>query len=286
MPEEPLRESASLAYRWAMQLCGRPPGGCAWLHGFWQCLRLLGLAADPARHEAFYRAGLRGVEGPAPRVLVSGAADYSMLAHVLADFRARGIEPRLTVIDTCETALRLNAWYAERVGCPLAVVRGNVLEHTAADPYDAICTHSFFGQFDAAQRPRLVGAWHRLLRPGGRLVTAHPLRPFGADEPNRFTAEQAAAVRDAVAARAAELAQILQAGVEEVREAAERYLGARYGYPVRSLEELGELLEGAGFVLLHAEAVLPPGTDAGLLGGPGLRNAKVRYAELIGQRRR
>ena len=288
MPDEPLRESAPLAYRWSMQLCRRPAhaSGCAWLHGFWQCLRLLGVAADPVPHASLYRQGLSAVPGPRPQVLVSGAADYSMLAHVLADFRDRGIEPEVTVLDTCEAALRLNSWYAERVRCRLAVVRESILEHAAAQPYDAICTHSFFGQFSAAERPRLARAWRDLLRPGGRVITAHPLRPFGADEPNRFTPEQAAEVRAAVQARAFELAQTLQVSVEEVSEAAERYLQARYGYPVRSLAELRALLEQAGFVLEKAEEFAPPTTSPAASGGPGLRNARVRYAHLIAQRRR
>ena len=43
----------------------------------------------------FYRRAFQSVAGGngAPRVLVSGAADYSMLAHVLALFRERGVEP-------------------------------------------------------------------------------------------------------------------------------------------------------------------------------------------------
>jgi SAM-dependent methyltransferase len=277
--DEPLQLSAPLARRLSIKLCG----GCEWLHGFWQCLRLLELAADPGRHAQFYGGALAGAKG-ASRVLISGAADYSMLAHAVAAFRARDVEPHITVIDTCETPLELNRWYAEHVGCRIETHRGSVLDYAPPASFDVVCTHSFFGQFPGSDRPRLLEAWRRLLHPGGRVVTAHPLRPGGADEPNRFSPEQARAFRAAVEVRAAELAGLLQSSVDNVMRQAERYLDTRYGYPVRSVEELRALFEGAGFALEHLESVAIPGNQREI-GGPGLRNAKVRYAHIIATRR-
>jgi SAM-dependent methyltransferase len=288
--DEPLATSAALARRLALQLCRTDPltgSSCAWLHGFWQCLRILGLAADPGRHAPFYLHALAETKASAgaPRVLVSGAADYSMLAHALAAFRARAVEPAMTVIDRCETPLCLNRWYADRVGCTLASQRASMLDYTPDAPFDAICTHSFLGMFAPAERARLVGAWHRALRPGGRLVTAHPLRPWGPDEPNRFSAGQAQAFRAAVAERADEIAGLLGSSAAEVASQAERYLGATYGYPVRSVDELRRLFSGGGFVLEHLESAAPPSSGPRETGGPGLRNAAVRYAHVIAVRR-
>jgi SAM-dependent methyltransferase len=217
-------------------------------------------------------------------VLVCGAADYSMLAHALAACRARGVEPELTVIDTCETPLRLNRWYAERFGCRVETGCTSVLDYAPQAQFDAISTHSFLGMFAPAARARLIAAWQRLLRPGGRVVTAHPLRPWGAEEPNRFTPGQADWVRRRVGARAAELSAMLEAGREEVLAQAERYLEARYGYPVRSLDELRALFAQGGFQLDHLESAAPAPGGQPELGGPGLRNAKVRYAHLIAVR--
>jgi SAM-dependent methyltransferase len=275
--DEPLRLSAPIARRLALEHC---TGGCAWLHSFWQCLRILQLAADPTRHASFYAAAFGSVGVSSARVLVSGAADYSMLAHVLAAFRARGIGPRVTVLDTCETPLALNRWYAERGACSIETVRANLLEYQPPAPFDLICTHSFFGQFSRAERPRFAAAWRRLLRPGGRAVTVGPLRPFGADERNRFTEEQAAALRFSVEARAEELAELLGIPATTLLDHAEQYLNARYGYPVRDVDELRALFEGAGFTLEHLAPVAVAGADTGA-GGPGLRKAGLRYAEVI-----
>jgi hypothetical protein len=281
--DEPLRLSAPLARRLSVECCR----GCGWLHGFWQSLRILALAADPPRHAQFYDEALGAACASKDllRVLVCGAADYSMLAHVLAACRSRGIEPQITVIDTCETALRLNRWYADRAGCRIAIERCSVLDYAPATAFDAVCTHSFLGMFTPAERPRVIAAWRCLLAAGGRLVTAHPLRPWGPDEPNRFTPEQTDWVRASVGARAAELAEILAASREEVMQQAERYLGARYGYPVRTLEELRTLFAQGGFDLEHLESFAPAPAAQPQLGGPGLRNARVRYAHLVATRR-
>src|SRR6185295_15768452 len=96
--DEPVPESAPLAWRLAPQLCRKDPATgatCAWLHAFWQCLRLVEVAAAPDRHAAFYQEAFEAVAAGngATRMLVSGAADYSMLAHALAAFRSCGIEP-------------------------------------------------------------------------------------------------------------------------------------------------------------------------------------------------
>jgi SAM-dependent methyltransferase len=287
--EEPLRASARLARRLASRLC-RPivatSQSCAPLHGFWQCLRLLALAADPARHAAFYEEALVAAPvGATPRVLISGTADYSMLAHALAAYRARGVEPEITVLDACDAPLQLNRWYARRVGCRLETQRCSVLDYTPAAPFDAVCTHSFLAMFPRGERPLLVDSWRRLLRPGGRLVTANALRPWGPDGPNRFTPEQADWVRKTVGARCAELAELLASSAEEVMRQAERYLGARYGYPVRSPDELRALFEQGGFDLEHLELFAPAPAARPELGGPGLRKADVRYAHLIATRR-
>ncbi|HVL37158.1 MAG TPA: hypothetical protein VM489_15920 [Burkholderiales bacterium] len=90
---EPLLESAPLARRLAPQLCRRDPRTretCAAYHGFWQYARILGLGTAPDLHAGFLLDGIaRAVSGTRqPRIAISGAADYSMLAHVLAAWQA------------------------------------------------------------------------------------------------------------------------------------------------------------------------------------------------------
>src|ERR1700682_5975440 len=95
VPEEPLVESAPLAHRLAQTHCRPLPAtgeDCAWYHGFWQYLRLMGLAKTSGGQGAFLVETLRGLAGAgqSPRVMVSGSADYSMPAHALWAYRREG----------------------------------------------------------------------------------------------------------------------------------------------------------------------------------------------------
>jgi len=84
--DEPVLESAPLARRLAAEMCGRDPDtgeSCAWNHGFWQYLRALELVTTPAHHADCFKRGFDQVDARAPRVLISAAADYSMLVQVL-----------------------------------------------------------------------------------------------------------------------------------------------------------------------------------------------------------
>jgi SAM-dependent methyltransferase len=288
-PYEPLELSAPLAWRLAPTLCrlnSATGENCSWLHRFWQCLRLMGLAATPERHFDFYRRGFDGVTGDngSPRVLVSGAADYSMLAHLLAAFRARGVEPVVTIVEVCDTPLYLNRWYAERMSCRIETVRCSVLEYSVPAAFDAVCTHSFFGQFSRDRRPALPAAWRRLLRPGGMVITANPLRPLGADERNSFTAEQASAFRAVVRSRVETLSGLLQVDPQDILRQAENYTRAQYGYPVRSGKEVLDLFESSGFKV--DDLTCGPAASGGQadLGGPGLRAQNVHYACVIARR--
>ena len=185
--DDTLAAGAALAWQLAPQLCDTDPAtgdGCAGMHGVWLCLRRLGLLGTIEARRDFYLEALQataGVDGRPPRVLISGAADYAMLEFVLAAFRARGLVPDVTVTDVCETPLALNRWYAERAGCAIETVRGDILDLAPGAPYDVVCTDYFLGWIAPEHRAALVAKWRALLRPGGTVITANGLRP--ADDP-------------------------------------------------------------------------------------------------------
>ena len=257
--EEPLAESAPLAHRLAQEHCRKDPASgesCAWYHGFWQYARLLGLGTSPELHAAFLCEALAGAGSPGKplRVLIAGAADYSMLAYVLAICRASGIRPQVAVADWCETPLLLSRWYAERVSQPLATFRRNLLEAPEAAQYDLVCTHALLGHFRPDERPALLAGWHRALRPGGRVVTLNRLRPGAGDGPARFTAEQARGFSEAVRRGAEALRARMPVDPEALARDAARYAERQLSWPVGSVDELRALFERAGFTLEHLSA--------------------------------
>ena len=254
--DEPIASTAALALRLASTLCHKDPAtgeSCAWYHGPWQLLRLLGLVMTPARHADFYGTALETTVGRrrVPRILISGAADYSLLGHVLAALRARSIEPEITVLDLCETPLALNRWYAERMAYPITIRHRDIFEYEVERPFDIICTHSFLGRFDQKQRGRLVEKWRELLCVGGAVITANRIQPAATAEPKAFSPEQARAFRDAVSRGAESLHLSTSIDPREIVRQADLYTTHQIVHPVRSREEFVGLFEQSGFIVDH-----------------------------------
>jgi SAM-dependent methyltransferase len=245
----------------------------------------MGLASTPAFHFNFYRDALAAVgrDAKALRVLVSGAADYGMLVCVIAACRGNRVEPEVTVVDLCETPLMLNQWYAERVSCRIATVCGDLADFSDAGRFDAICTHSFFSELPAERREKVVENWHRLLRPGGVVITANRIRPSSGNEPVGFTREQAQEFRATVLRCAESMRTTLEVAPLELAQEAERYAGHRRAFPLRSREEILGLFETAG---LQVDQLSFTSAEAGMraaVTGPTTPGA-AEYAYIVARR--
>jgi hypothetical protein len=206
---EPLLESARILYTMAPMTCRGDhvdPQGCAWYHGIWQYLRLFDMVSSPSWHSEFYQRALaESLAGDGPRrVLISGAADYSLLAYVFAAAKIVGkLDPaqlEIHVLDQCPTPLNACRWYARRFEFPLFIHERDILGKRQAlvreicgssqveeKGFDLITTDAFLTRFPREQVDRVFDRWRALLKPGGRIVTTvrlHPLEPRRrADDP-------------------------------------------------------------------------------------------------------
>jgi len=280
IPDEALEEAAALARQQAPEVCRRDPKtgqSCDWHHGLWPALRLLGLVTGPALHGEFLRGALGALPGR-PRILLSGAADHALLAQLLAAFAGRPFEA--VVLDLCETPLMLNRWYAERAGIAIQTRQSDILDFSDAQPYDAICTHAFLGNFDRAQRAALVGKWHALLRPGGKVITVNRLRPASEPQWVAFSMDQVWAFRD----RVKEAARDRGIDIPGLGRAAETYAGRQAIFPLGSAEELRALFEQGGFDIaeLSLSAIAPAARQS--FSVPTVPSGDA-YAQLIAARR-
>jgi len=59
---------------------------------------------------------------------------------------------------------------------PIDMHQKEIADFEPAETFDLVCTHGFLGWFAPAARQRIVATWHRLLRPGGVVLTASSLR--------------------------------------------------------------------------------------------------------------
>lgn len=286
--EELLREAAALAYERAPTLCPRDPaaGKCVLSHRIWPALRLLGLAVTPEHHAAFLTRALQRASsrtGSSPRVLLSGASDFALLAIVLGALRARGLSPRVKVVDRCDTALLLNRLYAGRTGEAIDTERSDILDYVPKERFDIICTHGFLSYFPSAQRHGLAAKWLQLLHPGGSAILVNRLRPAPARASGFAPGDSARYVAE-VERRAASLDRPLPMATQELAKlAAQQATDGVPAYPLRSEAELREVFSGAGFVIEQlASEALPADSQSSISGVavPG----DAPYAQLIARK--
>jgi SAM-dependent methyltransferase len=247
-PEEPLAESAPVAWSLAPALCaGDPasPESCLWYHRIWQYLRLLDIITSIRTNTPFLLGTLERLAPTHPRVLIAGSADYGMLAHLRHAFGARPLD--VTLVDRCATSVRINQWYAERYGMALSAVCGDALAMESERPFDLVCTHNFVGRFDDARRQQLVDRWHALLRPGGVVITTQRVRPGSEERISSYSDDEARALAATVAEAAAAYPWTLGATPEEIREVTYEYALRKRSYVIASPAQIVAPFERAGF---------------------------------------
>jgi len=282
-------ESARMAWLRAPESCAkgwRSDESCAWYHGFWPMLRVLGLAATPEREadffaEAFGDAARRGEHD---RIVITGAADQGMLAHVLAAWRGAGRSPEVTVLDQCGTPLHLCEWYAGRNGQPIRTEIGDVLHWAPDRSFDLATSHAFVGMLPHAGKLALVARWAAALRPGGLLITNARIDPawdaacpgFSPEQVEQFVAivrEHAEASRDEERPDANSLAR-----------SARLYAQRMQSFPFASVDEVRQLFERGGFRLARLDVIELAGRDASRRSGPGTNRGGI-FAHLVAERR-
>jgi SAM-dependent methyltransferase len=284
---EPLRESAPLAYALAAKVCRIDQAtreSCAWYHGLWALLRLLGIGTTPTGVSGFLAETLYqlAADGGYRRVLIAGAADYGLAAHVIAAYRRAHAPLALSVVDRCATPLALNRWYAARVGAAIEDIRDDLVAHRPALDYDVILSHSVLGYFSLRDRSRLFEAWATQLRHGGRIVLTNRIRPGHGSEPVRFTPAQAAAFCATIGTAAAAGDLPVPAHANAWAAAYARNFAS---YAVETPDDLVASLTAAGFGVDRVET--SDGTPSALrfgLSGPTLADA-AEYVRLVATRR-
>jgi len=242
-PDEPLGESAPLAWRDAPALC---TGTCLPYHRVWQYLRWLGLITSIRTNTDFLAGAFRRLASSHSRVLVSGTADYGMLAQL---HHAYGPAPlHATVVDLCPTPLMLNRWYGDRFGRTVRTVQHDAVSYADDTLFDLIATHNFLGRFDDANRQQLVANWWRLLRPGGEVVTTQRVRPLGQAGKTGYSEEQAEALAQ-LAADAAARAGFAAADTPTFRDTVREYARRKKSMAIRSTAEITACFESCGFTI-------------------------------------
>lgn len=252
-------DSAPLALEHSRTACTKPLGGdnyigghnCGTMHGIWQHLLLLDLTANPERNKIFYREQISRLaqERGHRRVLIAGCCDYTMLAIALSAYDDVDITPDITIIDRCDTPLFLCRWFAEQFNCQIATKKTDMLTFAPDASFDLICTDGLITVFDQALRPDLIASWHRVLKPGGCVVTTNNLGH--ADKVTHLPAKTVAALSEKAVVARKELGLDLNLSDQDLRRYAHNFFSRPRPKYVNSAEDLRALFPPSQFRIDH-----------------------------------
>lgn len=225
--EEPIEESADLICNYAMKNCehGIMADNCTWYHSVWQYLRLVNLVSTPAWHDTFYlkELALAFENKKNVKVLISGTADYSMLAYVLYVAKQTDCMVDVDVLDSCKTPLFACEWFANRENKKINLINNDILKHNKLEEYDVICTDAFLTRFPKPLAKKVVNKWYELLKKGGKIITT--VRVY--DTPQNVSSEDlekmANEFADKAKERSAKIQEVIQFSTNKIREMAYTY---------------------------------------------------------------
>jgi len=276
--DEALKSSAPLLWEQAERTCN-PDNyayqNCMAYHRIWQYLVLWKLSTSMRPDSEFILDTIRGFahSGEFRKILISGTADYSLLAHVLQAFSPEKISPVVTVLDRCLTSLQINKWYADRSGVNIILQQGDIFDYENESKFDAICTHSFLIWFSLEHQYQLIKKWHALLKPGGKVLTTLRLRSGPANVPTGYTEQDAHELRRRTMDEA--LARNLSGSnynADLMGNVAYQYAKGRKRYVVDNENVYQEMFEKAGFVIEQMNLIVSPDPQLDRPSGPASGN--------------
>ena len=262
--EEPMLTSAPLAGEVAGVMCkGSYLVGedCAWYHSIWQYLRVFNMVSTPTWHANFFLREIRQSLSLKDRlrILITGSADYSTLAHVLWAGLQEKKHPTVHVLDICPTPLFLCQWYAGHVDAVIETIQDDIFEFSPEDNYDLITTDAFLTRFDPSLQPTLIRRWSELLTPGGRLVTTVRLDPGAPAEGIVGSDAQAEEFARRALQGATLWEEVLDVDPQQISDAAFIYASRMRSFSVSSVDQLRQMFEEGGFTLEEMTTVEVPG---------------------------
>jgi len=277
--EEPMLKSAPLMKMLSEVLCRGSyldQEGCAWYHGSWQYLRILDLVSTPTWHSDFYKRALNPdssvSSNTTPRILVSGAADYSMTAHIIWAYENVNAKCHITVLDLCQTPLWLNKWYATGKDFDTDIICSDILQYSPSIKFDYVVTDAFLTRFENGVKVAVLDKWNDSLTARGKIVTT--VRIDDAPSPVKATPHEASIFSEKVGELANRWQEFISVSPEELSSVGKVYAEKMLSYPFRNLEEVKKLFVQCGFTLTDIEENLVKG-----------EMKSTRYAEIVARKK-
>jgi hypothetical protein len=123
------------------------------------------------------RSVMAGLAPGRPRVMIAGSADSGLFQLVSEAYTAQPLQA--TIVDLCNTPLKLCEEFAAKHKIEASCVCGNLVTYKAPQPLDLIFAHLVLGFMTLEQRALTLQNWLNSLASGGKLVLASHMKSEG-----------------------------------------------------------------------------------------------------------
>lgn len=258
--QEPLMQSADMLYEVASLCCSHDhvnDTSCQWYHSIWQYLRLLNMVSTPSWHHDFYMKKLLSntPSGRCAKVLISGTADYSMLAYVINVAKRKNVDAEISVLDLCETPLFACRWYANKFGQKINAMQTNIFDMKDQGEFSMICADAFLTRFKGDQLSQVLNKWYSMLKNGGIAVTTIRVHDDNHICPDVPTEEAVQKFKAKAIERSAVWERHINLTADEVGEKAEHYAKTMVSNHLGTKEHILGTIKNCGFKLNYIEDV-------------------------------
>jgi hypothetical protein len=229
---------------------------CRWYHSVWQYFRILDLVSTPTWHADFYFEQIyKSInKNKLTTILISGTADYSMLAHVFwATKDIPSDKIKIVVLDLCETPLFLCKWYASSINRNVETISQDIFKYNPKYLFDIIVTDAFLTRFSFEQRKSILEKWYSLLLVGGTVITTVRMGGTSSGIARRGSQYQTEQFVKNIRATGRQWKDFLPIALEELEKHGKYYAENMISYSAGNKKDIINLFEETKFSIYYSK---------------------------------
>jgi ubiquinone/menaquinone biosynthesis C-methylase UbiE len=219
------------------------------------------MVSTPTWHHAFYSYQLSKALSlcSMPKALITGTADYSVLAYLINSLKQLGKDCEINVLDLCATPLFACKWYAKKNNFNINTYEQNIFEFSALheNSMDIVVTDAFLTRFAYNETQKILNLWSHVLKHRGRVITTvrlHAKTPLARSEEEAIRDFKERAIQ-----RFERWIPYLNITIDQIGEMSEDYARRMVSNKLGSEEEILDLIQASGFKILNHETSDVPG---------------------------